>query len=88
MDFAEDDLETLAQTELLERVQPVLLQVQALAATYAYGRLVRDGFTLAIVGRPNAGKSSLFNRLLGARTRDRDAVPGHYARRHYRNAFA
>jgi small GTP-binding protein len=44
---------------------------QALERTFAYGRVVRDGFRLAIVGRPNAGKSSLFNQLV---QRDRAIV--------------
>ena len=50
--------------------------LQALAASYSRGRIVHDGLTLAIVGRPNAGKSSLFNQLI---ERDRaivTATPG------------
>jgi tRNA modification GTPase len=76
IDFAEDDVDVTPQAEIARRIMALVPPLAALEATFARGRVVHDGLTLAIVGRPNAGKSSLFNRLV---ERDRaivTATPG------------
>ncbi|QHN05230.1 tRNA uridine-5-carboxymethylaminomethyl(34) synthesis GTPase MnmE [Granulicella sp. WH15] len=76
IDFAEDDIDLMPQAEIVQRIGEVEAETARLAGTFAYGRVLREGFTLAIVGRPNAGKSSLFNRLLERERAIVTAAPG------------
>ncbi len=71
IDFAEDDTPVLDDADLEAQLAHLQTALAALERSFAQGRLIREGITLAIVGRPNAGKSSLFNRLLD---RDRSIV--------------
>ncbi len=64
VDFAEDDLELMGTRAIEDGIGGIWTQLTELEKSYRYGRVVREGFKLAIVGRPNAGKSSLFNCLL------------------------
>ena len=76
IDFAEDDIDVMAAERIAEKIAEVRAPLEALERSFAYGRVVREGFRLAIVGRPNAGKSSLFNRLVERERAIVTATPG------------
>src|SRR5581483_7298245 len=76
IDFAEDDISVAPPAEILRRLAPIQDSLAKLVASFAAGKLVFQGFTLAIAGRPNVGKSSLFNRLLEQDRAIVTAIPG------------
>jgi tRNA modification GTPase len=76
IDFAEDDIDVTPDVEIARRLDALDAALAPVAASFREGRLVHNGLTMAIVGRPNAGKSSLFNRLVERERAIVTATPG------------
>ncbi len=76
IDFPEEEVDFLADTVLHERIAGVIELCEQITAKAQQGALLREGMTVVIAGRPNAGKSSLLNRLAGYEAAIVTDIPG------------
>ena len=76
LDFAEEDIEFVKRAQLIRKIEEILLEIENLLSSYSFGKVIRDGINVAIVGEPNVGKSSLLNCLLKESRAIVSEIPG------------
>jgi tRNA modification GTPase len=76
VEFAEEGLSVASRATLIETLDQVKQELREWINSYRRGRIVREGFSMAVIGRPNVGKSSVFNALLAKRRSIVTEVPG------------